>query len=208
MFASTKPVSPDTRQHRGAAPSDESLFSEVKVPLLRQAVAELSWMLTRRYPMASEKNDVTIDGFNLIITIEAALGGGILLLGRDNCIRDLSSVHGSYRSVTETAKAMELIGNTLQLFAPAAITWLLDRPVSNSGRLASKIEGTAAEHGWPWKVEVVFNPDTLMISSPTLAITSDGSVLDHVRGWTNFKRFLVEHYLPNCWLLDLGSGEY
>src|SRR6185295_13292534 len=40
--------------------------------------------------------DVIIDGFNLIITIEAALGGGILFLCRDGCIRDLASVYGSY----------------------------------------------------------------------------------------------------------------
>ncbi len=174
-----------------SACSDESLASRKQHCLPLQTI---------------EKGDVTIDGFNLIITIEAALAGGILLLGRDSCIRDLSSVHGSYRSVAETTKAIELVGSVLQLFAPASVTWLLDRPVSNSGRLAGKIAGVAAEHGWPWKVEVVFNPDALMISSPTLAITSDGSILDHVRGWLNFKRFLVENYLPNSWLLDLGSG--
>src|SRR5205807_9495166 len=38
---------------------------------------------------------------------------GILMLGRDRCVRDLSSVHGSYRSVDETDRAIELIGATL-----------------------------------------------------------------------------------------------
>ena len=53
--------------------------------------------------------DLIIDGFNLIITVEAALSGGVLLLCRDECIRDLSSVHGSYRAVAETEAAIVLI---------------------------------------------------------------------------------------------------
>ena len=38
---------------------------------------------------------VIVDGFNLIITVEAALSKGPLFIGVDECIRDLSSVHGS-----------------------------------------------------------------------------------------------------------------
>src|ERR1044072_16248 len=34
-----------------------------------------------------------VDGFNIIITVEAALGGGVLLICRDGSLRDLSSVH-------------------------------------------------------------------------------------------------------------------
>src|SRR6185295_9459349 len=71
---------------------------------------------------------VTIDGFNLIITVEAALSGGPLLIGVDDCIRDLSSVHGSYRSVEETDRAIMMIGNALQELAPSHVLWFLDRP--------------------------------------------------------------------------------
>ena len=86
---------------------------------------------------------VIVDGFNLIITIEAALSGGPLLIGVDDCIRDLSSVHGSYRSVEETDRAILMIGEALQRLAPSSVWWLLDRPVSNSGRLAAKIADLA-----------------------------------------------------------------
>src|SRR5947207_3163101 len=58
-------------------------------------------------PVVSAKSEnFIIDGFNLLITIEAALSGGVLMLCRDGCIRDLSSVHGSYRSVQETETAI------------------------------------------------------------------------------------------------------
>src|SRR5437867_1972479 len=103
--------------------------------------------------------EVIIDGFNLIITIEAALSGGVLLSCRDGCIRDLSSVHGSYRSVNETDQAIQLIGTALGICEPGSVAWVLDRPISNSGRLANRIRDRATQLGWNWSVDVVFNPD-------------------------------------------------
>jgi len=145
---------------------------------------------------------VTVDGFNLIITLEAALSGGPLLIGVDDCIRDLSSVHGSYRSVEETDRAISLIGNALQQLAPSSVLWLLDRPVSNSGRLAAKLTDLAARANWPWTVEVVFNPDAAIIASLAVAITSDSSILDRVSRWSDLKSHLLANF-PDAWTLDL-----
>src|SRR5688500_4697039 len=57
--------------------------------------------------------ELWIDGYNLLISIEAALSGGVILAGRDGCYRDLASLHGTYREVTETTPAFQLIGETL-----------------------------------------------------------------------------------------------
>ena len=43
-----------------------------------------------------------IDGYNVLTTVEAALAGGVILVGRDGCYRDMASMHGSYRKVSET----------------------------------------------------------------------------------------------------------
>jgi hypothetical protein len=40
-----------------------------------------------------------IDALNQIITIEAALAGGLLLRGHDGALRDLASIHGTYRAM-------------------------------------------------------------------------------------------------------------
>ena len=146
-----------------------------------------------------------VDGFNLIITIEAALSGGPLLVGVDDCFRDLSSVYGSYRSVEETDRAITIIGNALDELGPASVHWLLDQPVSNSGRLAAKILDLATHANWPWSVEVVFNPDTTIIASSGVAITSDALILDHVERWTDLKTYLLEREVPDAWILDLRS---
>jgi hypothetical protein len=149
--------------------------------------------------------DVIIDGFNLIISIEAVLSGAPLLVCRDECIRDLSSVHGSYRSVQETESAISLIGEICEQLCPASVLWLLDRPISNSGRLARRIADIAERHGWLWMVEVVFNPDAQIVSSSSIAITSDSSILDRVETWTNLKSYLVQLRLNHSWLIDLRS---
>ena len=148
---------------------------------------------------------LVVDGFNLIITIEAALSGGPLLVGIDDCIRDLSSVHGSYRSVDETDRAITMIGEALNGLGPASVHWLLDQPVSNSGRLAAKITDLAAHAHWPWSVEVVFNPDAAIIASSAVAITSDALILDRVERWANLKTYLLEREVPEAWIVDLRN---
>ena len=77
---------------------------------------------------------VQIDGFNVIIVLESALSGGLVLVGRDGCCRDMASIHGSYRRVDETLAAVDLVGRTLAELGAASARILLDRPVSNSGR--------------------------------------------------------------------------
>lgn len=50
-----------------------------------------------------------VDGYNLLITIEAALAGAPLFICRDGAIRDLASIHGTYRKVEETLPAIVVI---------------------------------------------------------------------------------------------------
>jgi hypothetical protein len=149
-------------------------------------------------------SELIVDGFNLVITLEAALAGGVLILCRDGCVRDLSSVHGSYRAVEETQRAVLLAGEALEGLQPASVMWLFDKPVSNSGRLAARVRNIAAERGWPWTVEVEFNPDRTIINSGRVAVTSDSNVLDRAARWLNLSRLLVERSVARAWLVDLS----
>src|SRR6266404_6747484 len=145
-----------------------------------------------------------VDGFNLIITVEAALSGGLLMLCRDGCIRDLSSVHGSYRAVDETETAIQLIGESLEDLLPKSVEWLLDSPISNSGRLAQRIRDLADANEWNWKVETLFNPDAAITKSKRMVISSDSYILDGAERWLNFNRYLVAERLADSWLIDLS----
>src|SRR5262249_17087761 len=164
----------------------------------------------KRHSSCLSINDVrgetlAIDGFNLIITIEAGLSGGVLLISRDDCIRDLSSVHGSYRSVAETEIAVQMIGEVLETLQPASATWFLDKPVSNSGRLARQIMDLSSQRGWPWDVKLVMNPDAALSSSGQISISSDSVILDRVPRWVNLSRYLVGRDLPSAWVVNMSD---
>ena len=125
------------------------------------------------------------------------------MLCRDGCIRDLSSAHGSYKLVLETEDALCLIGRDLETWPPRSVQWLLDKPISNSGRLAHKVRETATRHGWPWSVEVIFDPDKAILASERIAITSDSTILDGITRWVNFGADVIARRLPQAWIIDL-----
>lgn len=158
-------------------------------------------------PAALRGAIMAIDGYNLLITIESALAGGILIRGRDGCIRDMASLHGSYRKVEETLPALHRIGETLAAWAPQQVHWYFDAPVSNSGRLRALLCETAVRHAWNWTVELVPNPDHVLKNSPHIVVTSDSGILDHAPRWVNLAAHLVQELSPPPRLLDFMSGE-
>ena len=151
--------------------------------------------------------DVTIDGYNLLITIEAHLAGAVILRGRDSCLRDLAGMHGSYRRVQETIPAVKRIGAALQTLAPASVRWLLDRPVSNSGRLKVMIESLAAEKGWPWRVELSECCDGDLAACQTPVVTSDSAVLDRCGPWCNLAAYVTAQHNRLERIIDLSDDE-
>jgi hypothetical protein len=144
-----------------------------------------------------------IDGYNLLISVEAALGGGVILLGRDGCYRDLASLHGTYRAVSETEPALRLIGETLASWGVGHCQWFLDRPVSNSGRLKTLMLELAAENGWAWGVQLEFSPDKLLAETSEAIATSDSVVLDRCARWVNAAREIIAERVPNASVIDL-----
>ncbi len=140
-----------------------------------------------------------IDAFNLILTLESALGGGVVLGGRDATYRDLASVHGTYRRVAETEPALHLAARWLQEWEVGPCTWLLDAPVSNSGRLAALIRSIDPT----WTAEVVPDPDFLLSLPGDAVVTADSAILDRTGPWVNLARALVDAEVPGAFVVDL-----
>jgi hypothetical protein len=147
---------------------------------------------------------ITLDGYNVLITIEAAMSGGIVFKGRDGCFRDLASIHGTYRKVTETIPAVELIGGFLKEIGISKALWLLDSPVSNSGRLKTLIRELAGKNNWHWEIQLLLSPDRELIKTDAIVASSDSVVLDGCRRWANLARAIIEQELPEAHLVDLS----
>ena len=239
---------PDRRTHRGPHPQDDELFSPAALPRLRDAVADLSWLLSRGYALpgalqlvgnryeleSRQRQAVTrsactdeavmrrrsaevlagslrgatllIDGYNVLTTVEAALGGAVVLLGRDGSLRDIAGVHGTYRRVEETLPALRLVRLYLSSIAVGRCEWYLDAPVSNSGRLKAMIESAARDAGWDWTVQVVPNPDVVLSASPDVVASADSVILDHCRRWFALAREVVAASAQGARLVDLQAS--
>lgn len=164
--------------------------------LLRVSVGEKQ-IIGRKKKQISQnqlKNKhIEIDGFNLLILLEGALSGAYIFEARDGLYRDISSVHGSYKRVMNTENAILLIGNHLKSMAPASVRWYLDQPVSNSGRLKTRLLELSKEHNYNWEVDLVMDPDKVLAKSKNVVISSDGWILDHTEQWYNLGKSLIEN---------------
>jgi hypothetical protein len=147
-----------------------------------------------------------LDGYNVLTTIEAALAGGVVLVARDGCYRDLASMHGCYRKVAETLPALRLIGEYLQSHGIERTVWLLDRPVSNSGRLKGLMQEMFAAHGWHASVELVPDPDPVLATTLELIATADSVILDRCQRWLNLARGVVDALATPPWMVDLSQS--
>jgi hypothetical protein len=151
------------------------------------------------------KQAIAIDGYNLLITIEAAMSGGIIFKGRDSALRDLASIHGTYRKVTETIPAVELIGEFLKEHNVDDCLWLLDSPVSNSGRLKILIGELARKNNWNWEIELLPSPDAKLIKTNLTAVSSDSVVLDRCKSRVNLAKVIIEEKIAKARLINLSE---
>ena len=161
---------------------------------------------SRVEPIEVRGQELWLDGYNILTVLESALAGGVVLPGRDGCCRDIAGIHRRYRKVNETMPALKLVGETVSALGAGVCHWLLDQPVSNSGRLKTLILETARDAGWKMEVELTFSPDHLLAETNHIIATSDGIVLDQCRQWINLARVIIAQRIPKARIVDLSSS--
>ena len=160
----------------------------------------------RMDPSALAGMDLELDGLNVLTTVEVALAGGVLLLGRDGCMRDMASFHGNYRLVEETKPAIATLLEALASLAPRRVTIYLDRPVSNSGRLAAKFRELAEGQAFALDATLSEGVDARLKRSSAVVATADSAILDACGPWLNLARITVEgaqDAFDGLWLVEL-----
>ncbi len=124
---------------------------------------------------------------------------------------------------------MQLIGEFLTEIHVASALWLLDSPVSNSGRLKTLIGQLAQENHWPWEIRLTISPDA-ELSSPLvgcavhtniaegngvhstpyqttpIVVTTDSVVLDACQKWTNLAAEIITQRLPETMAIDFSQA--
>lgn len=155
-------------------------------------------------PEALSGKTLAIDGFNLLILLEAALSGGVILLGRDGAYRDMASISGSYKRVKQTEYAIDLVIAALKQLKVGPVQWYLDAPISNSGKLKQLLLAMAESARCEWSVELVADPDkTINARTDVVAISGDSFVIDESTAWFNLAAYILHPIREKVWLLAI-----
>ena len=175
------------------------LSERQRTALMRMTASSAETASRRDRELCELSGTVLIDGFNTIITLEVALSGSVVIAGDDGAIRDLAGLHGTYRLVDKTTVAVDLILKALATWPIDGARFLLDRPVSNSGRLKTLIRERAAGQPYPVEVELLPSPDAALYGQSPV-ISSDSGVLDRCGGWFNLNRRIIEENIPGAFV--------
>lgn len=170
----------------------------------------------RRSPQELRDHVVAVDGFNVLITLESWLSGAVVLRGRDGALRDMASVHGSYRRVRETTAAMGLLLTAMGRLGVRDVVCWFDQPVSNSGRIAQLFEKMASDNGGSFSAtaECLADPDRAIVRAGGVGLSSDRWIIERCH-WFDFPCWAIDHQdelskelsieLPRPWIVDLGG---
>ncbi len=150
-------------------------------------------------PRLEEGAAVYIDGFNTIISLEIAFSGSTLLLCMDGTVRDLAGLRGTYRLIDKTDRAILAVRRVLEEERVKTAHFLLDAPVSNSGRLKEAVSAGFAASPVHVEFSVINDVDRQLYGKENV-ITSDAIILDQCASWFNLVRRAVR--------LELGAYPY
>ncbi|WP_446897811.1 DUF434 domain-containing protein [Clostridium sp. LBM24168] len=150
---------------------------------------------------------VYIDGFNLIITLETAFSGSPIILCSDGAVRDLAGLRGTYRIIDKTYYAMNVLDQEFYDINVSNAVFLLDKGVSNSGRLKKFILECSKTWNTDVEVELMDSVDCFLYDKYGV-VTSDSVIIDECRSWYNLGRKIIDDYIPDANIINLvGSSE-
>lgn len=148
-----------------------------------------------------------VDAFNVLISVEGAIGGAYLFVGRDSAYRDVSPVRGTYRLVEETKPAIAALRQVLLAVGVESVTWHLDAQVSNVGRMKVTLEEFAPSSDLSWTVVVEEEVDSVLTATSGPVATSDSEILDQASAWTSLQAQVISRHYPKANLCDLRPDE-
>jgi hypothetical protein len=161
-----------------------------------------SRMKNRIFLTSARDSSLVVDGYNVLITVETALGGGVLIRCSDGCVRDIRGVGARYRPTASTDEAIELIGDLVTAAGPSRAEWVFDAPVSGSGELAGRVRERSNQMGWPFHAVTAGSADGHLMGSDGIVCSGDAAILDRAGRWIDLAGEIIATRLPEADILS------
>ncbi|NVM55069.1 MAG: DUF434 domain-containing protein [Candidatus Helarchaeota archaeon] len=134
---------------------------------------------------------ISIDTYNIIITIESLLQGLLVIKADDGYFRDISKVFSKYKQSQYTLNAIQMIIKKLKSFQPKKLLFFLDKDISKSGELAALIKKELDKFEVMGDAKTVQSSDTSVITFGEIVISNDRVVLEKAKKHMNLISLLL-----------------
>lgn len=121
---------------------------------------------------------ITIDGYNVLITVESLLSDKQLVLCDDGFVRDVSAVHGKHRPTKRTVNALTIILSPLSKHKPAEALFFYDSQVSKSGELAALTRTLIKKSELNGDAQAVKQADVATLKLSIIVASSDAVIIE------------------------------
>ena len=145
-----------------------SVFSKKDVDVIKSKRAD---------PSELRGDEIWIDGFNVLNTVEAILRGDYLILCDDHVLRDFSEIHSKYRLSEFTRKALEEIMKFMRKSEVRRVVILFESQISRSGEIAAMAREVMKAEKISGEAKTSKTVDSDLIKSGKIIASSDSAVL-------------------------------
>lgn len=124
---------------------------------------------------------VVIDGYNVLITVEAILAGKKVIRCMDGFVRDTSRIFSNYKFNKKTETAVKKILRILFRYKPKFILFVFDSQISKSGELAGYIRREIPMFNLNGDAKTSSSADSYITKRDWITFTSDSAIIERVK---------------------------
>ncbi len=143
---------------------------------------------------------IVIDGYNVLITVEAILEGKRVIRCMDGFVRDTSRIFSNYKFNKNTETAVKKILRILPRYKPKFILFVFDSQVSRSGELASYVRREIMNLSLDGDAKTSSIADSYITKLNWITLTSDSAIIENVEKVVDLPSFLN----PLCYSMKSG----
>jgi len=123
---------------------------------------------------------VAVDGYNVLVTVEAVLEDKDTILGMDGVLRDVKGIFSKYKFTKDTKLAIDKILEKLREYKPSFTLFIFDSQISRSGELVAFVRERLKEHNLAGDARTSPNADREIKKLNWITLTSDSVIIENV----------------------------